>query len=79
MSHQKISTPALQWSTIDLANHLEELTPEQQEAFKNRFGESPRDYRIYLEAFFESIQDGLIEQINNDLRFQIQEDINLKK
>ena len=77
MKHLEIKADALTWSTLDLANHLADVgfTPEEEELFKKKFGSTPEDYQAYLENFFEMIQDGLIEQINNDLHFQIKEDI----
>ena len=75
MKHLEVKATALTWSTLDLSNQLGQLSTEQQEIFANRFGKNPEDYKAYLEFFFESIQDSLIEQINNDLEFQINEDI----
>jgi len=77
MKHLEVKATALTWSTLDLHNHLNDgFTAEEEELFKKKFGGTAEDYQAYLESFFEIIADGLIEQINGDLHFQIREDIN---
>ena len=75
MSSTKIFSHALTWYTQDLRTTIELLPKSQQERFYNQAGESERDLRIWMEAFFESISDGLVEQINIDMLDAINETI----
>lgn len=51
------------------------MSVEEREKFYQVAGESERDLRTWLEAFFEQISDGLIEEINNQMHDSINQTI----
>lgn len=51
------------------------MSVEQREKFYQVAGQSERDLRTWLEAFFEQISDSLIEEINNQMHDSINETI----
>ena len=75
MSNSNIQSHALTWYTRDLREKLAEMSIEEREKFYQVAGQSERDLRIWLEAFFEEISDSLIEKINNQMYDSINETI----
>ena len=75
MSDTNIKSHALTWYTNDLREKVEDMSVEQREKFYQVAGQSERDLRIWLEAFFEQISDGLVEEINNQMYDSINETI----